>query len=167
MQLTLTLLQISLTLTLIAFRQTCGFYALSSHTARRSLSSTVVSANANANANATSTDNICLLAGLLKCVKQVFVDTIWWTYNVHLYKICGYCNTCKTLFHETIADEVFFLPKQTKPQGPKKYKKSPKCGQIKDKKIGLYFWNPNWLSTKIGIKYVVKPHPNPEISPKI
>ena len=81
------------------------------YTARRSLSSTVVSANA------ISTDNICLLTGLLKCVKQVFVDSIWWTYNVHLYKICGYCNTYKTLlFHETIADEVFSLTKQTKKQ---------------------------------------------------
>ena len=43
------------------------------------------------------------------------------------------------------------------PKGTKKCKRGLKCGQIKNKKIGLYFQNKNWWSTLVGSKNVFKP----------
>ena len=50
------------------------------------------------------------------------------------------------------------------PKGPKKCKKSPKCDQIKNKKIELYFQNQSWLSTYVGPKNIFEPDPDPKNS---
>ena len=43
--------------------------------------------------------------------------------------------------------------------------RGPKCGQIKNKKIGLYFKNQSSLSTLKGPKIVFEPDPNHKNSP--
>ena len=51
------------------------------------------------------------------------------------------------------------------PEEPKKCKKAPKFGRMKNKKIGLYFQNKNWQSVLVGSKNVFEPELDPKNSP--
>ena len=61
--------------------------------------------------------------------------------------VIDFLNAMKTMLNYSNQDPVIVFDQKIAPKGPKKGKRGPKCGQIYNKKLRLFFQNQSWLST--------------------